>query len=208
MVFAVAPRLFYNRTCVLPAYRLEESVDIIVRGKHFDVPDHVADRARAKIGRLGRYLPALADGAAEVDLAHEKAKEPDKRYLIHVTVSGHGVHLEAQERAAKPEAAVDRAAQVLSGQARKHKQLLYGRNRARGAKEVAAAGPETSPPANDGIGRVKHFPIKPMLPAEARAELDALGHDFFLFFHAGLDQYAVLYRRRAGDYGLIIPELS
>jgi putative sigma-54 modulation protein len=58
------------------------------------------------------------------------------------------------------------------------------------------------------IGRTKRFDVKPMTPQEAIAELEAIGHEFFLFYHAGLDQYAVLYRRRAGDYGLIVPELS
>ncbi|MDP3769138.1 MAG: sigma 54 modulation/S30EA ribosomal C-terminal domain-containing protein [Dehalococcoidia bacterium] len=47
-----------------------------------------------------------------------------------------------------------------------------------------------------------------MTAAEALEQMEALGHDFFLFYHAEAGQFALLYRRRNGDYGLIVPELS
>ena len=192
-------------------------MEIIVRGKHYEVPDHVEQRARRKLGRLEHYLPLLRDAAVEVDLTQEKAKEPDHRYLVRVTVSSHGVHLQAEERAARPEAAIDLAARVLVGQARRHKQRLYRRGRGRLSEEVAAqvTEPAAAPePEDEGlaasgrVGRVKRFLVKPMTAAEAIEEMELLGHDFFLFFDAEAEQYALLYRRRAGDYGLIIPELS
>jgi putative sigma-54 modulation protein len=188
-------------------------VEIVVRGKHFSVPDEIEERARRKLAKLDHYLPALSDASVEVDLSHEKAKEPAQRYLAHVRVSGHGVHLETREHASKPEAAIDLAARVLTAQARKQKELLYGRARSRAtrraAPRVAGVATKEEPSAVMGrIGRTKRFDVKPMTPQEAIAELEAIGHEFFLFYHAGLDQYAVLYRRRAGDYGLIVPELS
>ena len=188
-------------------------MDVIVRGKHFDVPDHVAERARTKLGKLPHYLSLLEDAAVEVDLAHEKAKEPGLRYVAHVTVSAHGVHLQATERAAKPEAAVDQAAQALARQAQRHKQRLYQRGRIRSPKALAAQRARSQKPKGesgqpDGVARVKRFLVKPMTAAEALEQMSALGHDFFLFHDADLGQFALLYRRRAGDYGLIVPELS
>lgn len=182
-------------------------MDIIVRGKHFDVPDHVAERARRKLGKLPHYLPLLEDAAVEVDLAHEKAKEPDRRYVARVQVSARGVHLQAAERAAKPEAAVDQAAQVLTRQAQRHKQRLYQRGRTMSSKALAEE-LEKEPAQPEQVARVKRFPVKPMTAAEALEQMRALRHDFFLFHDADLGQFALLYRRRAGDYGLIIPELS
>jgi putative sigma-54 modulation protein len=182
-------------------------VDITVRGRHFEVPDSVEERARRKLGRLDHYLPLLHDAVVEVDIAHERAKEPDQRYLIHVIVDGGGVHLRAEERASALEAAVDQAARVLVGQARRHKQRLYERGRAKGAPEeiVRKARAKSSP---DKVMRVKRFGVKPMTVNEAVEEMEALGHEFFVFHHAQAGQFAVLYRRRAGDYGVIIPELS
>jgi putative sigma-54 modulation protein len=58
------------------------------------------------------------------------------------------------------------------------------------------------------VVRVKRFAIKPMTVEEAAEQMEALGHDFFLFYDAEAEQFHLLYRRRAGDYGLIIPELA
>ena len=190
-------------------------MDVIVRGKHFDVPDHVAERARRKLGKLPHYLPLLEDAAVEVDLAHEKAKEPDQRYVARVKVSARGVHLQAAERAAKPEAAVDQAAQALTRQAQRHKQRLYRRGRPASPKALAVQSTpqlaeelEEEPAQPEQVARVKRFSVKPMTAAEALEQMRALRHDFFLFHDADLGQFALLYRRRDGDYGLIIPELS
>jgi putative sigma-54 modulation protein len=182
-------------------------VDITVRGQHFEVPDSVEERARRKLGRLDHYLPLLHDAVVEVDITHERAKEPDQRYLVCVTVDGGGVHLRAEERAAALETAVDEAARALAAQARRHKQRLYERGRVKVSPEAIAekAGAKSS---SDKVMRVKRFEVKPMTVNEAVEEMEALGHEFFVFHHAQAGQFAVLYRRRAGDYGVIIPELS
>lgn len=187
-------------------------MDVIVRGKHFHVPEQIEERARTKLARLTHYLPMLEDAAVEVDLTHEKAKEPDRRYVVRVTVSGHGVHLQAEEHASEPAAAVDAAAHVITRQAERHKERLYGRGRhdQRGVKEAAARPIEQearSSPA-DKVTRVKYLALKPMTTTAAIEQMELLGHDFFLFHDADLELFAVLYRRSAGDYGVIIPELS
>ena len=185
-------------------------MEIIVRGKHFEVPEQVEARAREKLGKLSRYLPILEDATVEVDLTHEKAKEPNQRYVVHVTVSGHGVHLQAEERAAQPEMAVDQVAHALTRQAERHKEKLYGRGR-RLPRETVEAAPaeEGSAPAELAkVARVKRFAIKPMTATEALEQMEMLGHDFFLFHDADEGQFALLYRRQTGDYGMIIPELA
>ncbi|MEX0786743.1 MAG: ribosome-associated translation inhibitor RaiA [Dehalococcoidia bacterium] len=183
-------------------------MDITVRGKHLDVPEAIEERARQKLARLEHYLPLLKDGTCEVDLTHEKAKEPDRRFIAHVTVSAHGVHLQAQEHAGHLEAAVDQVAQVLSRQARREKDRLYARGR-REPKEAAAQMAEApeEPETPSKVVKVKRFAVKPMTVAEAQEQIEALGHAFFVFHHADADQVAVLYRRNTGDYGLIVPEL-
>ncbi len=96
-------------------------MDITIRGKHFDVPQRVQERARDKFSRLQHYLPLLNDGVCEVDLAHEKAKEPDRRFVVHVNVSAHGVHLrvEAAFKVCPPD-------EGLAEIRRKHIELTHG----------------------------------------------------------------------------------
>lgn len=169
------------------------------------MPDSLVERAQRKLAKLDHYLPLLRDATVEVDVAHQKAKEPSQRYLVHVLVDGSGVHLRAEEHAAKPEAALDEAAKAVTKQARRHKERLYGRSRAR-TKEPPLPVPEVAGAAGR-IARTKRFPIKPMTVEEAMEEMELLGHAFFVYHDAEAETFAVLYRRRAGDYGVIIPEL-
>ena len=55
------------------------------------------------------------------------------------------------------------------------------------------------------IVRVKRFEMKPMDPEEAVFQMEALGHDFFVFRNAKTDEINVVYRRKDGNYGLIEP---
>ena len=56
------------------------------------------------------------------------------------------------------------------------------------------------------VVRLKRFQMKPMTEAEAIEQMEALGHDFFLFEDEDKGTLAVLYRREDGDYGMILPE--
>ena len=53
--------------------------------------------------------------------------------------------------------------------------------------------------------KVKRFAIEPMFEEDAVAQMEELGHQFFVFVSAETERVAVLYRRRDGDYGLIEP---
>ena len=66
--------------------------------------------------------------------------------------------------------------------------------------------------AEDGherrIVKTKRFGIEPMFEEDAVAEMEELGHSFFLFVNAESERLNVLYRRKDGDYGLIEPILG
>lgn len=192
-------------------------MEVTVRGKHVAVPDQVAERANRKLANLDHYLPLLRDAVVEVDVAHQRTKEPNGRFVVHVSVRGNGVHLRAEEHAARPETAIDSAARVLTEQARRHKERLYDRSRhaasrggSRGeAQPESSLNPDDEESAMlDKVARVKRFAVKPMSIEEAVEQMEALGHSFYLFLEADEQQVALLYRRQAGDFGLIIPELA
>ena len=54
--------------------------------------------------------------------------------------------------------------------------------------------------------RTKRFAVKPMDVEEAIEQMELLGHDFFLFHYVDEDIPSVVYRRRDGAYGLLIPK--
>jgi putative sigma-54 modulation protein len=49
---------------------------------------------------------------------------------------------------------------------------------------------------------------KPMTEREAIEQMKLINHDFYLFFNANSNRYAVLYKRKDGNYAIIEPQLG
>jgi len=168
------------------------------------------EHAEKQLARLERLLPRVDDVIVEV--GHEETRSLAHRYVVQVTVHAGTSILRAEERGADPRAALDVAADVLARQSRRHKKRLHDRQHAPGAKETAAALAAAQPDEGDEeyragkVVRVKSFEAKPMSQEEALAQMDLVGHDFFLFLDAATNDYAVLYKREGGDYGLLAPK--
>jgi putative sigma-54 modulation protein len=190
-------------------------MNLTIRAHNTRVHDDLREHAEKKLARLDRYLPRINDVTVEVE--HEETRSAAHRYAVQITVhAGGGAILRSEERAADPQSALDLAAEVLGRQAQRHKKRLVGRHRAgepRGAtaeeQPVEGIEPEDDEELDEyllgKIVRVKHFEAKPMSQEEALAQMDLLGHDFFLFLDAASSEYALLYKRRDGDYGLLAP---
>jgi putative sigma-54 modulation protein len=194
---------------------------LTVRSHHATVDDRFQGHAEKKLQRLSRLLPRLDDVVVEV--AHQETRAAADRYAVQVTVHAGASILRAEERGADPVVALDLAADVLSRQARRHKKRLHDRHspahsrEGQAAKEIVAdrmntdVEPMLDEPGDEEeyllgkVVRVKHFEAKPMSQEEALAQMDLLGHDFFLFLDASTRDYALLYKRRDGDYGLLSP---
>jgi len=56
--------------------------------------------------------------------------------------------------------------------------------------------------------KTKRFAIEPMFEEDAIAEMESLGHAFFLFVNAESERLNVVYRRKDGDYGVIEPVVA
>jgi len=185
-------------------------MELIFRGKHLTISDQFRDYASQRLGRLTRYLPSV--GHAIVDVRRE-AKGSDGRFVVQVTLNANGTFLRAEERSFELMAAIDAAVEALSQQVKRFKQRKLYRSERRVGKEERLPlpeGEETPPPGAEMVSghvvKVKRFAMKPMTEAEAIEQMELLGHSFFLFHDADRDLLALLYRRRDGDYGLILPE--
>jgi len=186
-------------------------MDLVFKTHREPVDEAFREYARRRLDRVSRHLPSVRE--AVVELRKENSREAAQRYRVQLTVNSNGTWLRAEERAAEPRTAVDLAADALTRQVQRHKDRTYrsghaGRDRTRTLRE-----PEVDPPPEDEeglvLGRVvreKRFPIQVMSVEEAIEQMELLGHTFFLFHNSDEMRYALVYRRRDGDYGLIRPE--
>ena len=192
-------------------------MNLTIRTHHTSLFDDFESHAAQKLARLERWLPRLHDVVVEVK--YEETKAAAHRYAVQVTVHAGGSILRSEERAADPRVALDIAAEVLSRQAQRHKTRLTDRHHGgKGATGAVPAPEREAGPADEldddeveeyvlgKIVRVKHFEAKPMSHEEALTQMDLLGHDFFLFEDATSGEYALLYKRKDGGYGLLSPK--
>lgn len=189
-------------------------MNLIIRTRHATLFDDFEPLAAEKVARLERWLPRIDD--VVVDVTHAETRAASDRFSVQVTVHSGPTILRAEERASDPRTALEAAADVLARQARRHKTRIKDRHHASGAKGAAvdaldAAGPLADDDSSDDeyvlgkIVKTKRFEAKPMSTEEALAQMDLLGHDFFLYLDASTAEYALLYRRDDGDYGLLSP---
>jgi len=182
---------------------------LTIRTHHASITDGFEEQAEEKLGRLERWLPRVDD--VVVELTYEETRSSAHRYQAQVTVHSGPAILRAEERGPDPRTALELAADVLARQARRHKTRLRDRHQAgvKGTPPEEPARGETEPEGEYIAGkivRVKRFEAKPMSQEEALAQMDLLGHDFFLFQDADTREYALLYKRKDGGYGLLSPQ--
>ncbi len=191
-------------------------MELIFRGKHFPISDEFRDYAGQRLAKLSHYLPAV--GHAIVDVRRE-AKGSDGRFVVQVTLNANGTFLRAEERSFELIAAVDATVDALSRQVKRFKERKLYRSQRRVSKEERLPIPPSEgqaeeeepslPPGAELVSgrvvKIKRFAMKPMTEAEAIEQMELLDHTFFLFRDADKGGLSLLYRRRDGDYGMILP---
>lgn len=193
-------------------------MQIAVRGRHVEVPEHVKAHAQERLSRLERFLEGM--DTAEVRFTEEKNPRIADRETCEVTLHGHGHVVRAKASATELCAAVDRVANKLEHSLEKLKGKLVGRSHPRRSTLPSKAAPPEELPADlldrevgeitespngadHSIIRTKRFEMKPMTPDEAALQMDLLGHAFFLFTSSENGRAAVVYHRDDGEIGMI-----
>jgi putative sigma-54 modulation protein len=181
-------------------------MQIVIKGKNLDVTEHMRAHIEKKVSKLDRFLPNLDE--ARVDLAVQKTKSAEDSMVVQLTLRVNGTILRAEERSADMITALDTVLERMSRQIERYKGKHW-RSKARASTEVSAptTTTEEAEPSSE-IVRVKRFQTRPMDVDEAIEQMELLGHDFFIFFNAANNAFSVVYRRRDGGYGLLLPELA
>lgn len=185
---------------------------VIIRGHGTDVTAPLRDYAEKKISKLEEYFGNIQK--AEVTLDARKIENQFRKQVAEVTVWTAGKILRATDGASDMYAAIDQVFTKLERQIEKHKDKLVHETRRTSEKvkeKIRGMFKENiKPKEKQGsvIVKVKRFALTPIDPEEAAKEMEALGHDFYMFLNSKTGEVNTIYRRRSGNYGLIEPELQ
>jgi putative sigma-54 modulation protein len=177
-------------------------MELQITGTNTEITAAVNKYIERKFNKLNKHLPDIMD--IKVEVSEEQTKSREQRYLIRATVnSGVGKSVfHGEERAEDIMKATDKITSVLTRQGK-----LYDRGRGNPLARGKFQQPEAESTARKVV-KTKRFIIEPMTQEEAIAEMEHLGHNFFLFYDADVNEVHLLYRRKDGNYGIIEPEFK
>lgn len=170
-------------------------------------PQYLVDHAQPRLERLQHLL-------GRVEQARVTVSEQRGRYTCEITAETPRNILRSEKTAGDVLEAFDDAFRALELQARRLKARLKDRTKT-SIRELQVEEESASAAAEDEaeefrpqIVRVKTHELKPMSPEEAALQMEMVGHDFYVFTNSQTEKTAVVYRRKAGGYGLIEPSVG
>jgi ribosomal subunit interface protein len=207
-------------------------MDVVVRGRNVEVPEHYRQHVAEKISRVERYDHKII--RLDVELYHERnPRQSSACQRVEVTCKTRGPVVRSEACAADFYSALDAAVTKLETRFRRAADRRRVHRGSRTPISVAAAtgtlgvdgsdalastgspavgmlildgSSPTADPEDAAPGlivREKEHPAKPMTIDQALFEMELVGHDFYLFSDAECGLPSVVYRRKGYDYGVI-----
>ena len=165
-----------------------------VVGRQMNVFEDTKAHIAKKIAKLDKFFPVEGDATVTLSRKHGASR-------IELTINAGGTIFRAEQDADDFREALDRC---IERQIRKNKTRLAKRLRETIPDEGFFAVEDEDP---ETVVRTKEIPLKPMSVEEAILQMNLLGHSFFVFRDDSDDEQrvCVVYARRDGDYGLLVP---
>lgn len=174
-------------------------MQINIRGKNIQITDALRDYATKKVERMAKFFDRPAE--AQVMLTVEK-----DRHTVEVTIMVNSLILRGEESSPDMYASIDMVMDKLEKQVDRYKTRI-GRRLRNESIRTTAVGDWTEDDDEPRVVRSKRFAMKPMAVEEAILQMNLLNHDFFVFISAETETFAVVYKRKDGNYGLIEPDV-
>lgn len=205
------------------------SVKLIIQGKNMQLNDAVKQHVEEKVGRAVQkhsYLVREVDVRLSTRGGGEFGRGPrTRRCEVTLFTKRHGV-VRAEEHAETTYASIDLVSSVIQRKLRKikeketdHGRHMKGSNRLKFREAVLPLPTEDeedeteiSPQKEEEeelieeVVRTKYFDMPPLTVFEAIDQLEMVAHDFYAFRNEESGEVNIVYKRKEGGYGLIIPK--
>jgi putative sigma-54 modulation protein len=185
--------------------------------RNLQLNDRLRSQIERKLQRLDRITHEMAE--ADVELIAKASHATDSSQVAEVTLRNNGDVMRSTASGATPIAALDIVVDKLERQVVRMKERP-GSVRKRHSDEIESVlhrealgtiDPDAYNEPEEGqptVVKTKRFDMLPMFEEDAIAQMEELGHAFFVFLNAESNEVAVLYRRRDGSYGMIEPVID
>lgn len=176
---------------------------LTLTAKNMVVTPGIMNRINKKTATMERYL------RSDTEMIMRLRKERNMR-ICEITVPMNGVTMRAESSSEDNLfMAIDSALAKIERQILRHRTKLEKRLR----EDVDMTetpefieDPEVYGKGEKEIVRTKEYPLRPMSKEDAILQMELLGHSFFVFVDIDTEETSVLYLRKDGNLGLLVPE--
>lgn len=180
---------------------------INITSRRAKIEDAFKDRVEKKLSKLDRFFHS--EVVADVIVTTEKE---DERERVEVTIKSNGVVYRGERITHSMFESLEMAVDAIIKQIIKNKtkleKRLHTNNFVPKFEGEILDNEQVQENKEDSYKIVKQklYTSKPMLPDEAILQMNMVAHDFFIFINAQTGKVNIVYKRKQGDYGLIVPE--
>ncbi len=171
--------------------------------RHMEPSDALKTYAEDRAGRLKKYVDKPLE--AQIALRVEKF-----RNIVEVVINVNGIRISGQESHDDMYAAIDLVMDKIERQVKKYKERIRKHKPASG-REITWRRDIYQPESFEDdqepvVVKTENYFVKPMSVDEAAMQMDLSSQDFLVFNNAMSHTVNVIYRRKDGNYGLIVPQ--
>lgn len=178
---------------------------INVTFRHMETSEPVRDYVEEKLVKVKKYIDEPVE--AQVVLSVEKKI----RHRAEVSLGAKGITIKASDETPDMYAAIDGMVDKLDRQLKRYKDKIKNHKPSSGKERRVEKTIFTAESIDDGLGepsiiKSDSFHVKPMSVDEAVMQMDLLDKEFLVFTDSASEEINVVYRRKDGNYGLIVPQ--
>ncbi len=180
-------------------------MQLSVTFRHMDPSEALKTYVQERTTRLTKYIDRPLD--SQVTLTVQKFRQ-----IADVVINADGIRIAGQEAHEDMYAAIDLVMDKIERQVKKYKGKIRNHKPSQGRElrwtrqifEQESFEDEREPV----VVKTENYFVKPMSVDEAAMQMDLTHQDFLVFNNASTQTVNVLYRRKDGNYGLIVPQSS
>ena len=182
---------------------------ITVTGRHLEITDAIRDYARRKIDSLHLDYPRIIEAKVILDV-----QTHHRHFAEIILFCANHITIECSSTSDDLYAAIDETISKIARRMRKFKTRLLKSHRPRTNNSIRHLDEHVYPPADhvdehkDEMEPVlihrENYRIKPLYPDEAITELELSERHFVVFHNQKSHELNLLFRRKDGDYGMIV----
>ncbi len=171
---------------------------ITIIGRKVNLRNNFKELAEKKLAKFDRIFDEDAEAVVTVTVERN-------RQTVEITIRQRGIICRAEEASQDMNEALDHVVAALGRQMRRNKTRLEKAKKVNPGMEFADAYYD-EPEEELAVSRTKRFVVKVMTAEEAIMQMNMLNHEFFMFRDDQTGEINVVYHRKNGEYGLLVPE--